>query len=325
MRPAKSLLVLGLSLLLACAANTDEGDAGEAAPETQEGAWEAESVDHEAASTHLWIVNRGIELLARHAATDPIAERTVAIMNDSACRAEWQQGLLDADFKAAYNNGDRDLPLNPSDLQVARSGATWESHFYDPDTGKNYKGDASRTAFTESKAHIGFAFENHLESHTRTACYELGLALHYFTDITQPMHTVNFTALSRPAKLHSNIEGYSMEIQTRYPLADWSGPPSGTVEDFIVQTAKGSKPLFSEGVTAIVNAYKSYSGWHVLTCRNIEAAPWRFIERQHLDYRHCWEGNAEVDAVIGKTLEFAQDHTAKFLYLVGKQLPGDSQ
>ncbi len=313
-------LVLALSSLVACAANTDDGSA-DGDPESQEGAWDAQSVDHEESSTHLWIVNRGIELLAKHAASDPIAKRTVAIMNDETCRAQWQQGLLDADFKAAYNNGRSDLPLNPSDAQVALSGATWESHFFDPDTGKNYKGDASPTAYTESNGHLRFALESHLEDRKPTACYELGLALHYYTDLTQPMHATNFTALSRPAKLHSNIEGYSMEIQTRYPLEDWSGAPTGTPEEWVMQTAKDSKPLFMEGVTAIVNAYKSYTGWHVLSCRNIDAAPWRFIERQHVDYRHCWEGNPGVDAAIGKTLESAQDHTAKFLYLIGKQLP----
>ncbi len=55
--------------------------------------------------------------------------------------------------------------------------------------------------------------------------------------------------------------------------------------------------------------------------RNIDADAWRFVERQHIDYSYCWEGNAGVDAQIGKTLISAQDHTAQFLYLVGKSLP----
>jgi hypothetical protein len=242
-------------------------------------------------------------------------------MNDAACRAQWQQGLYDADFKAQYNDGNSDLPEHPSDIAVARSGATWESHFFDPDTGKNYKG-TERTAFSESKGHLERALGSRLETKAPGACYELGLTLHYYTDLTQPMHATNFTALDRPAKLHSNIEGYSMEIQDRFPLADWSGAPSEqTTSDFIMKTARDSKPLFMEGVEAIVNAYKTYRGWHILTCRNIEASAWRFVERQHLDYRHCWEGNEGVDAAVGKTLKSAQEHTAQFLYLVGKALP----
>ncbi len=307
--------VLTLPLLAACAAGDTDAD-----PDAQESAWDAQSVDHEEASTHLWIVNRAVDVLAKHAATDPTAKRMAALMNDPTCRTQWQQGLLDADFKAEFNNGVRDLPLNPNDIQVAASKATWESHFFDPDTGKNYKGATSPTAYTEANAHLGKAIDGRLSAKEPHACYELGLALHYYTDLTQSMHATNFTALDRPAKLHSNLEGYATEIQDRYPIADWTGAPTGTTEAYVMQTARDSKPLFMEGVTAIVKAYKAYTGWHILSCRNIDADPWRFVERQHVDYRHCWEGNPDVDAVVGKSLESAQDHTAKYLYLVGKEM-----
>ncbi len=324
MRSAKFLLTLGISLLCACAANTDDSSNpdGDQPTESTEGAWDAESVDHEADSTHLWIVDRGIDILAKHA-DDAAAQRIVDIVKDPTCQAQWHQGLLDADFKAAYNQGETDLPLKASDIQVAMSKATWESHFYDPDTGQNYKG-TPKTAYTEAVGHLKNALENHLEDKKQTACYELGLALHYYTDLTQPMHATNFTALSRPAKLHSNLEGYSMEIQERYPLRDWTGKPTGTVDEYIMQTARDAKPLFMEGVQAIIQAYKSYTGWHTLTCRNIDAEPWRFIERQHLDYRHCWEGNPGVDAIVGKSLISAQDHTAKYIYLVAQQLESET-
>ncbi len=323
MRSLHSLFfVLGLSTLMACAAETtDAPEDGEEDPQSQEGAWDAESADHEDASTHLWIVNRGIDILAKHADSDPVAKRTVAVLNDDACRKQWQQGLLDADFKHQYNNGNFDIAPGANDVQVGLSQASWKSHFFDPDTGKNYKGETSPTAFTEAKAHFSAATENHLENKGATACYELGLALHYYTDLTQPMHATNFTALDRPAKLHSNLEGYAVKIQARYPLADWTGAPTGSLSDFVMKTAKDSKPLFMEGVTAVVAAYKAYVGWHLLTCRNIDAAAWRFVERQHVDYSYCWEGNAGVDAQIGKTLISAQDHTAQFLYLVGKAMP----
>jgi hypothetical protein len=322
MKLRASLLVLTLSALTACAAQSDADSPATDAPGAtgaQESAWDAESADHEAESTHLWIVDRALDVLAKHQ-DDESAARAVALLNDPTCQASWHQGLLDADFKAAYNGGRSDLPLNPNDAQVAIAGATWESHFFDPDTGKNYKGSSTNTAFTEASSHIERAFENHLGEGGATACYELGLALHYFTDLTQPMHASNFTAVDRPAKLHSNLEGYSKEIQDRYPLADWTGAPSGTVADFVMQTAKDSKPLFQDGVVAIVNAYKAYRGIHILTCRNIDAEPWRFIERQHLDYKYCWSGNPGVDAMVGKTLESAQDHTAKYLYLVAERI-----
>lgn len=317
-----ALFLGSVASIMACAAPTDEGDDGEQV-DSQEAHWDAQSVTNESESTHLWIVDRGIDILARHSDSDPIAGRALALMTNATCHAQWQQGLYDADFKAAYNNGRADLPPNPSDVQVGLAGATWASHFYDPDTGKNYKGEVAPTAYTEATSHLMLAQANHLSERKAKGCYELGLALHYFTDLTQPMHAANFTAVDRPAKLHSNLEGYSMELQERYPLDDWSGVPSGTTREFLVKTAKDSKPLFMEGVQAIVAAYKSYTGWRIAQCRNIDAAAWRFVERQHVDYRECWEGNPGVDALIGKTLQFAQERTAQYIYLVAKEIGGD--
>ena len=46
----------------------------------------------------------------------------------------------------------------------------------------------------------------------------------------------------------------------------------------------------------------------------------RFLERQYVDHRVCWQGNPGVDAAVGKSLMFAQDRTAQFLYLVSKHI-----
>lgn len=313
--PSKALFGLALSAAVtACAAQSD--DANPTSPDEQASAWDAESATNEAESTHLWIVNHAIGVLAKHT-DDPVAARMSALLDDATCRASWQQGLLDADFKAAYNNGRHDMPTHPSDAQVALAGATWESHFYDPDTGRNYKGAVAPTARTEAKLHLDRAIEGNVADRDPDGCYELGLALHYYTDLTQPMHASNFTALDRPSKLHSNLEGYSLEIQDRYPLSDWSGAPSGTLDDFVLQTARDSKPLFKEGVDVIVSAYAEYRGWHIITCSNLDYLHWR------LDERYCWEGNPRVDAIVGKSLLSAQDHTAKFLYLVAQRLDAE--
>jgi len=318
MRTIRQALPLVASLLVACAAPTD--DAADAEGQSQESAWEAETVDHEESSTHLWIVNRGVEILGTHT-RDAVARRVFTLMNEPLCRAQWQQGLYDADYKADYNNGLTDLPKNPSEAQVLLSGATWESHFYDPDTGKNYKGGTTRTALTEADKHMSRSLELGFGVNKREACYELGLALHYFTDLTQPMHASNFTALSRPAKLHVNLEGYAMELQDKYPLADWTGAPRTVpLKDFVRETAVQTKPLFQEGVTAIINAYNTYSGWHFLRCRKVDAQMIRFLERQYVDHRVCWQGNPGVDATVGKSLMFAQDRTAQYLYLLSKRI-----
>src|SRR4051794_32862027 len=99
-------VVLGLATSMstvACSSSSSEGDE----PAAQPSAWDAESADDESKSTHLWIVNRGIVILAKH--DDEAARRLVLEMNAPDCRKSWQQGLLDADFKAEFNNGRRDL------------------------------------------------------------------------------------------------------------------------------------------------------------------------------------------------------------------------
>ncbi len=322
MQSIRSLvLVLAIGSLVACSSSSDTADDPSSGGGEQQSAWDAESVDNESRSTHLWIVNRGIDIVAKHQDL-PAAARAVAILNDRACRSQWQQGLLDADFKAVYNNGERDLPLGADDLQVALSKASWKSHFYDPDTQTNYKGEHSPTARTEANAHLARAKENHLGSSdaNATACYELGLALHYYTDITQPMHASNFTAVDRPAKLHSNLEGYSMEIQARYPLDDWSAQPSGEIDDFIQKSAVDSKAFFPKGAQVIIAAYNKHEYKDGIWCRNIAAPSWRFLERQHIDYKECWAGDPDVDQMVGDTLKSAQDHTAQFLYLLASSL-----
>jgi phospholipase C len=327
----KHLMAVALALttaVVACSAQSDEGDgAGGEDVGATEGKWDAESVDNEHASTHLWIVNRGIDLLGKHPEL-PVAKSAFAFMNEPNCRTNWQQGLIDADFKAVYNNGRHDLAQGANDAQVALSGATWESHFFDVDTGKNYKGATSPTALTEAETHIKRSMEDgagRLASGNAKACYELGLALHYYTDMTQPMHAVNFTATMHPAKLHSNLEGYAMEIQARYPLDEWSGAPSGEMHDYILKTARDSKALWEPGVKAVVGAYNKRQWDHGAMCRVLDANPLRFIARQHIDYRVCWEGDPDVDAAIGTTLTSAQDHTAKFIYLVAAKALGAAE
>src|SRR4051812_10879167 len=92
------------ALLAACSAPSDEADTEVG---TDQGAWDAESSDIESESTHLWIVDRGIDLLAKHAEIR-VAALVVETLNEPVCRTNWQQGLLDADFKAIYNDGTSD-------------------------------------------------------------------------------------------------------------------------------------------------------------------------------------------------------------------------
>ena len=173
--------------------------------------WDSEAVFDETRSTHLWIVNRAAQLAGTVpdlgsrllALVTPGLGRTGVAFHDRLC-----QGLYDADWLPAYNN--------PSIFGIA----TYKSHFYDVSSGLNWRGDDDPTALTEGAKHFEASVRAYLAGDLATAGYELGLSLHYLTDLTQPMHATNFTWLDSHPVLgyHTDYEGYVMEIQaTVYP------------------------------------------------------------------------------------------------------------
>lgn len=267
---------------------------------TRQADWDAESVGDETRSTHLWIVNRALGLLGQRADL-PQAAAAVALLNAADCRPSWQQGLADADFKAAYDGGTFDVPVGGSTALLVLSGATWASHFYDPDSGVNYQGQKSPTAYDQGLAHLANA-RAQLAKDRANACYELGLSLHYLTDLTQPMHASNYTAKDWPIELHSDYETYAMAQQARFVATTWSGPTSGDASAQLLATAHASKPRWPTLKSAITAAYAARG------CGKLSSY-WT-------DHTNCWTGDAAVDAQLGAELVASQTATANYLYAI---------
>lgn len=115
------------------------------------------------------------------------------------------KGLLDADYVAPY------------------VGDLYDSHFYDPDTGLNYRQKADPTALTEATRYLYKSatlrqqveargpLPNPTDDERHQIGYDLGLALHYVTDLIQPMHAANFInyAASLFDKRHQGFEDYA--------------------------------------------------------------------------------------------------------------------
>jgi phospholipase C len=113
-------------------------------------------------------------------------------------------GLWDADKKAPYNN-----PV----LEVV---PTWKSHFYDPDTQTNWLGEFQPTAVSEGITYYREAQRAFRREHWQEAGHKLGVALHYLTDLTQPMHAANFTWLdSLSFGYHTDFERYVKNMLPR--------------------------------------------------------------------------------------------------------------
>ncbi len=304
MRLARTFTLLFLGSLIACSAATAEDE--EVASHADE--WEAQSPVHAEKSTHLWIVQSALEVLGRHEDLRP-AHVIRTKMTSPTCLTAWEQGLFDADFRHEYNNGWRDLQPGASAFEIFLSGTSWKSHFFDPDTGRNYKGDRSPTAYTEALRFLEQARRD-MNADEAKGCYALGLSLHYMTDLTQPMHAANFTALSMPTKLHSNIETWALTVQSSYRVTDWSGPPSSSAGDFILNLARTSKRMWSTSQDVIDHAYEHAPA--ALRCTSLAS--------RTVDDPRCWSWDPLVRADLGRSLSRAQDVTAQYLFIAGTLL-----
>ena len=301
MRETTSGLCLAIALTAGAASCTTDEPANDDG-DVENVAWATNSVADEAGSTHLWIVDRAADVLGAHLDVAGAAKARAWLTNTS-CKARWQQGLYDADYKAKYNGGLFDISPTSSTATVIASGATWAAHFYDPDTGKNYQGDTSPTAKTEATAHLSTAKKKLSGGDVYNGCYELGLALHFFTDLTQPMHASNYTAKDFPVELHTNVENDALGLQTGGAPSGFVAP-SGKLATFIDAAGHRSKNQWPALKSAIAAAYGA-------RCGNF----YTYVQ----DHPECWEGDATVNADLVASMAGATNDTAAFLALA--QLP----
>jgi hypothetical protein len=309
---------LTLSVLVsACVASAD--DPPSPAPESSTAAWETNSVEDAEESTHLFLVENAVRILEKHPEI-PEAKRVLEVMSMPRCKPSWQRGLYDADFAAEYNDGLSRLPANPKFRDIVRSLTTWQSHFYDPDSGKNYLGRTYPTALSRGSDAVTLMLSNDLHRGYENGCFHLGVALHFMTDLTQPMHAANFTAMSRPIRLHVNMEAFALERQSAHVLPDWSTRPEVVpVRGLLLDVARRSKARWPVTYGAVARAYARAEQQHRFPCKHLVA--WgAYLEGQNLDVRGCWDADPEVDAAVGDALERAQEETAGFLVAVGGEL-----
>jgi|GEM_PF-3094368 len=168
--------------------------------------WDIEegAIFDETKNTHLWMVIRATRLASSTPEGAAFAQLFPPVdgeihqdFHDQLCR-----GIYEADFGRRYNDD-----------------KTWVSHFYDPSTGKNYREQSYPTALTRGAKFFAMARDAHVQGRTKDAGFHLGLALHYFTDLSQPMHASNYTFFSSlPAGFHSAVESYAMQVQEQTPM-----------------------------------------------------------------------------------------------------------
>jgi phospholipase C len=222
--------------------------------------WDAQNPFDETHSTHLWIVNRGAYLANAQGA---LGQKVAGFVNPFTGQHDPKgfhegvcQGLYDADFLPAYNGvGKWGLPL-------------YDGHFYNPDTGKNYLGGKSHTALTQGALRFNNAVTKWKTNKTATnydAGYQLGLSLHYLTDLTQPMHAANYTvASSFPWGYHTDFESYVMEIQgtVAAPTAYVPSQLGAVPDPYLIHAARNSKNKYYIKVAPALDPYTGFTSYY---------------------------------------------------------------
>jgi len=297
---AKGLWTMTLFMILGCeGAELDASLSAGDGYSTQEQAWDTGVSPDSPNGSHQWLFARGLVLLSKHTDLPGVSEK-LAWLNAPGCLKQARQGLFDADFLAKYSGAKKDLTAQASTIDYLLAGATYAAHFYDPDTGTTYNGELSPTANAMVNSLLTNSRNVNIQGQSAFACHELGVAAHFFGDLSNPMHTALFTSKNMPLFLHSNLEFYTMGIQDHYAITDWSQAPRGDVEGLMLETASRSKALWSDTFAAVQDTSRARNCWTKLRPK---------------DNPECWQNAPAVDGLIGESLKLAQDSMARFLYL----------
>lgn len=248
-------------------------------------------------NTHLWIVNRALDLLAK--SNDANAIKTVQTMNQATCRYQWEQGLWDADDAISdshhtgshfYNGGGKDYAGNPTSVLTYLIAGVEQK--------------AWGNGRSNAKARLLEA-GNLQQTPGPAQCYALGVALHYLTDATNPMHSSGFSAVSLPLILHPALEEYVPMIQARTPAnATWNGAMAGNTADDVFHATS----VKFGGMAPSMLATMKYDG----TLCSMTPEPGVTYTGE------CFLHQATVDNKIGQILGESYQAAASYLYAAFK-------
>ncbi|MCY1041957.1 hypothetical protein OV208_11585 [Corallococcus sp. bb12-1] len=234
--------------------------------------WSEESVLDERSATHLWIFHRAIELLddLGPSGADP---RVVAdgkqiarflkfsVSPDRNSKRPWTDNTIfhDAMVKGLYDSDWANPWMNT---------CTWQSHFYNPVTKQSYETHLncsdthakSAPNFAVSAIETGqygrLAVENPDLRTLLQFFYYLGITLHYFEDVTQPMHAHNFPNVISGANdvFHSDFEKAAQEYINTRPAALKVDPETLTSDNCFAFGGDPAQQAPEKGVAAWVIA-----------------------------------------------------------------------
>jgi hypothetical protein len=254
----------------------------------------------EAKSTHLFIVKMAARLAAKQG---PIGKKFYDIFQPDQVRGDVFhdavcQGVYDADYLAPYNDSDTEVVWK------------WKSHFYDPDTGKNYRGETDPTALTRGRKLFQESVAVYHKGDKRGAGYALGLSLHYLTDLGQPMHAANYTNADLPVGWHSKFEEeIVLHHQSDFTFDDPYSPSNFGVfpDNYFIELAKLAKKNFQDYNLKIENTQNAIRVTapilrQAITIASQYMVAWmRLADPAFQQDWHWWDLGGIIDAPVGVT------------------------
>jgi hypothetical protein len=275
--------------------------------------------------THKAIVKKAIEMMAAYVSNgggNPHTKDFLVHFGQADFSQALYQGLKDADYKSPWCD------------------TIFEAHFYNPHNSKNFRGNQHWTAYSQTikyfklSQHYAQRINYFVKEQVRpgaqlykNAGYYLGLSLHFFTDLTQPMHAANFANVfgfenGYPQNLVPDLRHESFEIYVDnainrgllndlVPLVDAHlGPfPNHFIGDWIDVVAKRSWATFDGKMrdTLRNKEKRKVAGWTV--GKLLPEAAWR---------------DEEAKPIMEESTKVAPYDVVNFLTnwaLQGKQVP----
>lgn len=108
---------------------------------------------------------------------------------------------------------------------------TYSGHFYDPDSEKNWLGQKSPTCKTRAMSYYDKAVTAYRNGNTQEAMKYLGRGTHYVSDVNEPHHASNLTAVNSN---HSVFEEHVDRNRNNYKIIN------NTLPDSVYRTAENT-------------------------------------------------------------------------------------
>ncbi len=172
-------------------------------------------------NTHLWVVNQALDLLQKEdpSGLTPLGAFVNELRKSKTVRQQWEQGLWDADTPAYADADGHQSTHFYNAAKKDRNGAFTPFDTYFPASDNKFGCKNARACAAAQLTNVaGFRLDETNPLTKQTAAYHLGLALHYMTDATQPMHTSGWSGAAIPTNGHPQWEYYVPQIQHKFTV-----------------------------------------------------------------------------------------------------------